>query len=212
MDMPDALSSAASGMRAQSLQLDVIAENIANASTVGYRAQRAVTGDFGGRLRTATVTDERQGPLRRTDVPTDLALVGPGYFAVATRNGVVHTRDGRMTVDADGYLCDAHGDHVLGSLGPARFPHGARVAADGRILVGDRAIDRLRIVQPHGATLARAGAAIRAGYLEDSGVDAIAEMSALVAAERNYEANQKAAQREDESLRRATTDVGVVRQ
>jgi flagellar basal body rod protein FlgG len=49
------------------------------------------------------------------------------------------------------------------------------------------------------------------GYLEDSGVDAISEMTALITAQRVYEANQKSAQRTDESLRRLVTDVPAVR-
>ena len=52
---------------------------------------------------------------------------------------------------------------------------------------------------------------MRAGYLEDSGVDPISEMTALVATERVYEANQKAAQQADGALRRAVVDVPAVR-
>ena len=52
---------------------------------------------------------------------------------------------------------------------------------------------------------------MHSGYLEDSTVDPIAEMTSLVATQRAYEANQKAAQRADESLRRAVTDVPAVR-
>ena len=211
MDTPDALASAAAGMQTQAFRLGVIAENLANASTVGYRARRAVANEFAGRLQTASVEVDGQGTLRRTDVPTDLALVGPGYFAVATRNGVEHTRDGRMSVDGQGYLCDASGNRVLGSLGPARFPPGAHIDETGRIIINGRPTDRLRIVFPSGSSLERAKALVRAGYLEDSSVDAIAQMTELVTAERAYEANQKAAQRADESLRRATNDVGVVR-
>jgi len=211
MNAPDALASAALGMRAQADRLDVIAENLANASTVGYRARRCAAQAFDGRLRSEILVSDSQGPLRRTDVPTDLALVGPGFFAVQTPGGVSHTRDGRLSVGPDGFLCDARGNHVLGSLGPARFPRGAHVEPDGRIVCGGRVVDRLRIVVPAGAGFERARAVVRAGFLEDSGVDPIAEMTELVAAERAYEANQKTAQRADESLRRAVTDVPAVR-
>ena len=211
MDTPDALNYAATGMQAQSFALDVIAENLANASTIGYRARRPVADDFGGRLHAASSPPDEQGALRRTNVPTDLALVGPGYFAVATRNGVVHTRDGRMTVDPAGFLCDARGNPVLGRLGPARFPAGASVDRDGSIVAGGKVVDRLRIVFPNSTWLERARASVRAGFLEESSVDAIAQMTALVTVERTYEANQKVAERVDESLRRATSEVGVAR-
>jgi len=211
MDAPDALASAATGMQTQAARLDVIAENLANASTVGYRSQRAVSRSFAGRLSTFVVDDDARSALRKTGVPTDLALVGDGFFAIATRNGVVHTRDGRMAVDAQGFLCDARGDRVLGSLGPARFPKGARVDADGRIVASGRVVDRLRIVYPRGARLDRSRAVVHAGYLEESDVDAISQMTALVATERAYEANQKTVQCADESLRRAVIDVPTVR-
>jgi flagellar basal-body rod protein FlgF len=211
MQIPDALSSAAAGMKTQSARLDTIAENLSNASTAGYRSRRSVLTRFSERLQTATIATESQGPLRRTDVPTDLALLGPGYFAVASPHGVEYTRDGRMTLDADGYLCDARGNKVLGSLGPVRMPHGSLVHADGRIYANGRTIDRLRIVELDGTHVKRAAASVREGYLEDSGVDPIAEMTSLVATQRAYEADQKAAQRADDALKLAVTDVPAVR-
>jgi flagellar basal-body rod protein FlgF len=210
VDVPEALASAAAGMRAQSAKLDAIAENLANAGTVGYRARRAVLAGFAERLESTIVASTSQGGLRRTGVPTDLALVGPGAFAFAATSGVEYSRDGRLQVDPSGYLCDARGRRALGALGPARFPRGAHVDAEGRIVRGGLVLDRLRVVDER-HPLTRGAAQVRAGYLEDSGVDPIAEMTALVGAERAYEANQKSAQRADESLRRAVTDVPAVR-
>ena len=210
MQIPDALSSAAGGMRAQSAHLDAIAQDLANAATPGYRPRRAQPA-FGQRLAKATLDAQTQGALRRTDVTTDLALVGPGYFAIAGSRGVEYPRDGRMMLDAEGYLCDAHGRKVLGSLGGVRMPRGATIRPDGRIFSGGRAIDRLRIVELDAGVARRANASVRSGYLEDSGIDPIAEMTELVATERAYEANQKTAQAADESLKLAVTEVPAVR-
>jgi len=146
MDVPEALASAAAGMRAQSAKLDAIAENLANAGTVGYRPRRAVLAGFGERLESTIVASTSQGGLRRTGVPTDLALVGPGAFAFAAASGVEYSRDGRLQVDPSGYLCDARGRRALGALGPARFPRGAHVDSDGRIVRGGQVLDRLRVV------------------------------------------------------------------
>jgi flagellar basal body rod protein FlgG len=209
MQIPDALSSAASGMRAQSARLDEIAEDLANAGTPGYRARFGASAfgqDFANAGGAAV-----QGALRRTGVATDLALVGPGYFAVAGAQGVEYTRDGRMLTDAQGYLCDASGRRVLGSLGGVRLPHGASIRTDGSVVSGGRVVDRLRVVDFDGSVPKRAHASVRSGYLEDSGVNPIAEMTRLVAAERAYEADQKSAQAADESLRRAAIDVPAVR-
>ena len=208
MQIPDALSSAAAGMHAQSARLDAIAEDLANASTPGYRASHNAPA-FAQRFRSATA--HVQGALHRTGVTTDLALVGPGYFAIAGAHGVEYTRDGRMMLDAQGFLCDARGRRVLGSLGAVRMRHVAAIRPDGRIISGGHVIDRLRIVELHEGSVTRAPAAVRSGYLEDSGIDPIAEMTQLVATERAYEANQKSAQAADESLKRAVVDVPAVR-
>lgn len=226
MDAPDALSSAATGMRLQADRLDVIAQNLANVSTIGYQGKSFRGEGFDDRLGSAMARRERQGALRRTSVPTDLALVGRGYFAIATPDGVRYTRDGRFVASAGGCLTDARGNSVLGALGAARFPRGAHIEPDGRILANGRVVDRLRIASFAGSALtddgpylyaragavpARAAATVHAGYLEQSCVDAISEMTSLVAAERAYEANQKSAQRADETLRRTVVDVPAVR-
>jgi flagellar basal-body rod protein FlgF len=226
MDTPDALASAASGMRVQAAELDVIARNLANVSTSGYRAQTQAFSANGEAFNSHLGVSQSQGPLRHTGVPTDLALVGPGYFAVATPEGVRYTRDGRLAIDPRGYLRDASGNPVLGSMGPARFPHNARILDDGRIVVSREVVDRLRIVTfdapcsssdgnllaaPKDSVPKRSFANVRCGYLEDSGVDAISEMTLLIRAQRSFEANQKSLQETDESLRRLVTEVPAVR-
>jgi flagellar basal-body rod protein FlgF len=223
MDTPDALSCAAAGMRRQADRLDAIAGDLANASTVGYRASSSA---FAVSLNGAARDDAKQGALRRTGSSTDFALVGNGFFAVATPDGVRYTRDGRFTTGTDRSLTDARGHRVLGALGPVSFPSGAHIEPDGRVVHDGRVVDRLRIVDIRVQVDAAAGAYLRAaadavpqrgtatvhaGYVEESTVDPIAEMTSLVATQRAYEANQKAAQRADETLRRAVTDVPAVR-
>ncbi|HLW36856.1 MAG TPA: flagellar hook-basal body protein [Candidatus Eremiobacteraceae bacterium] len=224
MDAPDSLSSAAAGMRVQQNHLAAIAENLANANTPGFHARSHAAAGFEDGLRDSTSTSAAEGSVRRTDVDTDLALIGPGYFCVATPDGVRYTRDGRMARDPSGVLTDSHGHRVLGSLGPAHFPPSARIASDGRIMVGQKVIDRLRIADVESpiaansgyfsaptARVARASARVQQGYLEDSSVNAIAEMTALVATQRAFEANQKSVQRVDETLKRAANEISRVR-
>lgn len=225
MDAPDSLATAAAGMRLQAERLAVITHNLANVSTPGYHAERATGAQFGDELHTSISRSSDEGALRRTDVDTDLALVGAGYFAVAAPEGVRYTRDGHLTRDAAGFLSDTRGNRLLGALGPVRFPAGAAIDAQGHVKVGGRVVDRLRIVAlgnvtidgsgyaipEAGPPLARASARVQQRYLEDAGVDAIAEMSALIATQRAFEANQKTMQRLDETLKRATTEVGRAR-
>jgi flagellar basal-body rod protein FlgF len=220
MDAPDSLVFAAAGMRLQQARLDAIAANLANSNTPGYGALDTGA-EFSASLGAARNT---QGSLRPTGVATDLALSGPGYFAVAAPDGVRYTRDGRLSATGE-TLCDVKGHALLGSLGPVRFPHGATVESDGRVIASGRVIDRLRIVDigsgasldsdgycspVNAAEIRRSPAQVRSGFLEDSGVNPLLEMTALVSAQRAFEADQKTAQRADETLRRAVTDVPAV--
>ena len=227
MDAADSLTTAAEGMRVQAESLGVIAQNLANVSTAGFRSREAAFTGFQHELQTRIALSTAQSPLRHTGVTTDLALSGPGFFAVAAADGVRYTRDGRMSVDAQGLLTDARGNRVLGSLGPIAFPHGASVATDGRVMVEGSVRDRLRIVSfskpceaedadgllraPSGCVPERSSATVHAGYLEDSGVDAISQMTAIIAAQRAYEANEKAVAATDERMRRLVTDVPTLR-
>lgn len=225
MDMPDALTSAAAGMRLQADRLDCIAQDLANASTIAYQGRRWPSPTFSASLGSASESARRQGALRRTGVPTDLALVGPGYFAVATPDGVRYSRDGRLSITSDGSLADIRGNKLLGALGPVHFPHGSRLEPSGRVIVDGRVVDTLRLVSlpstdvvadgPYASAnsvpVKAASTTVHTGYLEESTVDPIAEMTALVGAQRAYEANEKSAQRADETLRRAVTDVPAVR-
>ncbi|HEY8530819.1 MAG TPA: flagellar hook-basal body protein, partial [Limnochorda sp.] len=75
-----------------------------------------------------TFTSFRQGPLRDTGNPLDLALEGPGFFAVETPGGVRYTRAGSFRLDAEGYLADQTGNRVLGVDGPIQVGQAATVA------------------------------------------------------------------------------------
>src|ERR671932_596342 len=95
---------AASGMLAESIRQDQLANDLANASTPGYKADR-------------TVTDWAPAPIEQTDQPLDLAIDGEGFFAVRTPQGVRYTRNGQFTTDARGLLLTAQGDEVLSQNG-----------------------------------------------------------------------------------------------
>lgn len=122
---------------------DVIANNLANVNTSGYKADRVVNetfstlflqnlqngrplGDLAMGTRVAgVVTDFSQGPLRASQNALDIALVGDGFFVVETPQGQAYTRTGQLSRTADGYLVTQRGDFLLDINGQ-------------RIFVGDR--------------------------------------------------------------------------
>lgn len=132
--MPYGLYVSAEGAAAQSKRLEVIANNLANVNTVGFKRDLALfqaryaeatergqdapgSGSMndlgGGIMMRATATDFGQGPLRETKVPTDLAISGPGFFQVRRGNERLLTRAGNFSLQPDGSLVTQDGFPVL---------------------------------------------------------------------------------------------------
>src|SRR3954454_23880829 len=137
---------AASGMLSEMVRQDQIANDLANASTPGYKSDRATTRSFGDILLANSVTGQTVGPLglgsqidrivtdttpaplRETGEPLDFAVVGEGWFGVQTPQGTRYTRNGQFALSPQGTLIDGMGNQVLGrSGGPVR------AAADGTV-------------------------------------------------------------------------------
>lgn len=170
--MSDGIYAALSGAIAQQRSLDVVANNVANASTHGYRGDRVAfrqelaSASSGGpapdALRFVSVsqvsTDTTQGALQETGNTFDVALQGEeGHFVVETPNGFRYTRAGSFTTDAEGVLQTQDGHRVMGvPEDPARIrpvelriPPDATdvaIAADGTVSTADGVLGQLRIV------------------------------------------------------------------
>jgi flagellar basal-body rod protein FlgF len=126
-------------------QLDVVANNVANASTPAFKAERMIFaeylggqgGDGGRRLSfvhdVGTERDTRQGALTQTGNPLDVAIQGDGYFTVQTPLGPRYTRNGRWQLDAQGQLVTPQGYALLGEgEQPIQIPQGAADLSIGR--------------------------------------------------------------------------------
>jgi flagellar basal-body rod protein FlgF len=220
---------AASGMLAEQVRQDQIANDLANSATPGYKADRTTQRSFGALLleNSATgavvgsqgtavtvdkvTTDFSPQPARDTGEPLDFAVVGEGFFAVQTSQGVRYTRNGQFTADAQGRLVTAQGEPVLGRSGQP-----IKVGSDGT--VDPRLLNVVALNNPAKAgdslvTGTPAGAAtgtVRSGALEGSGADATRSMVDMISSMRAFEAGQKVIQTIDETLAKAATQVGSV--
>ena len=163
-------------------QQDVVANNMANAATTGFRAQLANFRDapmnFGDGSSVNELTsrtfvlsstpgaDYTPGPISKTGNPLDVAITGPGWLSVQTADGdEAYTRAGNLHVDENGQLVNASNLPVLGTGGPISIPPDAQVSIgkDGTISVlsaGNQpdaiaTIDQLKLVNPDPATMVR---------------------------------------------------------
>jgi flagellar basal body rod protein FlgG len=171
--------------------LDMLANNLANVNTVGFKEQKAffialnlaLDGANAPQLDSAINTHAvlagsalnlTVGSLVETHRDLDLALVGNGFLAVETPAGVRYTRNGNLMTDARSVLCTSEGLPVLGEHGRIVLSPGkVDINEDGDILVGGARVDRLQLAAfddpasliPEGSSLlapARSGQAPKA--------------------------------------------------
>jgi len=156
---------ACAGLAAQTQALELVANNLANLGTAGYREQQATfrsllagggtvswnplntaINDFG--VLGGSRIDRASGSLTATGNPLDLAVAGNGFFVVQSAQGVAYTRNGGFHATPAGQLVTAQGDAVLGEQGPITLPNGTvAVSADGTLSVDGAVVDKLRVAE-----------------------------------------------------------------
>lgn len=175
MPRPTGLTSAAGALRYWERRQELVANNLANVSTDGFKGDRGFArlvgaGTVGESTAVQSAVDLRAGTLRETHNPLDVALQSDGFFVVQSpagqgAAGERWTRTGSFQMDANRQLIDADGSPVLGTAGPITVPPNTivSVGVDGTVHAtgpnGDRPIGQLRVERaPAGAALAHDGA------------------------------------------------------
>ncbi len=219
------------------IALDINANNIANASTPGYKADRAffVPQPQGARKGSATtsafdsirIVDFTAGSLQRTGNLLDLAIEGRGFFSIQGTDGEYYTKKGNFTLDKDRRLVTMGGLAVMGENGSIKLPPGrVEIGQEGEITVAGAVIARLKIsafadesklikIGDSNFRATEANLALKAenvkvhsGYLEMANVAVMKEMVEMIALHRRMELFQKAAQTIADLDKNATNRIG----
>jgi flagellar basal-body rod protein FlgF len=176
-------------------------------------------------------TNFEQGGLDKTDNPLHVALEGKGFFEFETDGGArVLSRAGNLSVNPEGYLVNPEGDRIMGDGGPINVAGGeVAISESGEVQVDNATVGNIRVLDVDDSTaLRKAGRsnywipegiepraavdfAVRQGYLESSNVNVIKEMVSMIISYRNYEADAKAVQAQDDSLEKLINNVGRTR-
>jgi flagellar basal-body rod protein FlgF len=138
--MENALLVGLSRQMALSHELDVVANNLANVDTTGFKADHLSFGEYlmprtgqadsgrGGRVSfvqdRAGWIDMSEGAIQQTGNPLDIAINGEGYLSVQTPRGIRYTRNGALQINATGQLVTEEGNQVVGDSGPITFQPG----------------------------------------------------------------------------------------
>jgi len=214
-------------------QLAVIANNIANANTTGFKAERIMfeSVPYKGRASetysfvqdNGIVRTLAEGRMRYTGNPLDVGITGKGFLEVQTPAGPRWTRNGSLRIDEEGRVVTAAGLPVVDDRDqPIRVDTAAgtpEIARDGTISTPQGQVGKLKLVrfereqemrkindtllvtaeEPKAADDAR----IQQGFLEDSNVEPVVEMTSMIDVSRSYQAVQKLVDAEHDRNRRA---------
>lgn len=217
-------------------EMQVVANNIANSSTTGFKTDRAVFAEFlvnagadapsismGGLAGHAF--EMSQGELKFTGGKFDLAIQGDGFFVLETEQGQRLTRAGHFQLSPESMLIDPTGARVLGAGGnEITIPEGATniaISADGTISADGELVDRVGVMQAEGVLerdsdtrftapgglIEAEGAAVVQGALEQSNVSPVLEVSRMIEVQRAYEAGQALLERDDQRINKLISAV-----
>jgi flagellar basal-body rod protein FlgF len=236
----DGLYVALSSQIALERRLNTIADNVANASTVGFRATGVrfedVVSGLGEKAVSFASTGDTylsaaSGSLRETGNPFDFAIKGEAWFGIETPAGTVMTRDGRFTMLETGQLVSIEGHPVLDAGGaPLQLdPRGGapEVGADGVIRQDGQLIGAIGLYEfnpgpnfvrygnsgvvpsgPPQPIVDRIDAGVAQGFVEESNVNPMLEMTRLIAVQRAFENTSALVRKSNETFSEAVRTLG----
>jgi|WetSurMetagenome_2_1015567.scaffolds.fasta_scaffold324336_1 flagellar basal-body rod protein FlgF len=223
---------------------DQIAHNLANTQTTGFKQsglfmktfQKFLSDDENRPFAQNEVKpdevyiDYREGPMVKTDSDLDVCIKGSGFLTVMTASGIQYTRNGNLSLNAEGLMITSDGSRVMGKDGFIKIDQEkgpVSISEQGDVIQQNEIRDRLRIADfkkpyrltregngffkplgPDNPVVSSQGYAIEQGFLEGSNVNAISNMVSMISAYRNFEADSKALQAQDETLDKAVNQVG----
>ena len=213
------LYTAYTGMINEQRRMDIMTNNLANATTAGYKMESSSRQSF----------DKVLG-IKIRDVAEAYNDHAIGQMSLGVKIGEVFTRDGNFRLTKDGHVTDVYGNQLRTESGVLQVPLDSEdisIGVDGTVSVNNQVIDKVKVVDFEnydyiekfgdnlyqtvaGATEKEAEAQVLQGYIEQSNVNSVREMVNLITITRAYEAGQKMIQSSDSIMDSAVNSVGRV--
>lgn len=238
--MENTLITALSRQTALRRQMDVVANNIANMNTVGFKQSRIQFNEYLKETSKddqlsltydrAVYRDTSNGGLTSTQNQLDVAIQGDGYFAVESDAGIHYTRNGRFRLDGDRNLITSSGHKVLSNGGqPINIPQNVtyiHIDKEAQITTNFGQLDKIKLVtfeneqdmEILGNNLLRTeqvemeaeGSTVHQYMVEESNVKPILEMTNMIEIMRSYQSTQKLIDSENERQQSAINKLAKV--
>lgn len=217
--MLEGIYKAARMLQTKERNFDIIAGNLANINSIGYKREIAFS-EYLDRFKDKNVkqlTDFSEGSYIETGSPLDLAVSGPVFFAVQSEDGLEFTKNGRFTISQSGEVVNQDGMPLATQGGVLNVMDAIfkkeksfSISESGEIKLGDRIVDKLLIVEFEDETILERTEGqrfkttednytyadesefkIMQGYLEESNVSPIMEMQMMMQLNKDFESTQK---------------------
>lgn len=217
--MQKGLENAAIAMRNKIQNIQIVANNLANVNTTGFKRSLSFSDVFEDEKINVNrkYTDFSEGAFVETKNPLNVAISGDAYFTVKTPDGDHLTKNGNFVVDNEGYLSTQDGHRVLGENGEINLQEelvdksgSLSISKNGEIKSAGEIVNVLRISEVEDMntlkksegqrffnedkqykTASSSSFEVHQGYLESSNTNAIVEMQAMIQLQKDYEASQK---------------------
>ncbi|WNO11348.1 flagellar hook basal-body protein [Teredinibacter sp. KSP-S5-2] len=233
--MSEQIMSLSQIMRARIDSMNSISQNITNVNTPGYKSIKSsidsssfnrMLNDSSSEIITTSKVDRSNGTLNVTNRPLDIAIIGDVWLGVKKSDKIYLSRNGSMTVNADGHLATKSGLPIIGENGPIELnnTHELNIMSDGTIIQNDENIGKITLYsieddsklipigdglyKPSGEISIASSYQIAQGALEQSNVDTGAEMVSLMETTRQIESVQRAIATYNELLNVGINQVG----
>ncbi len=200
-------------------KMDIIANNLANVNTEGFRQEKISFKTWIKEMYGVTPApikgDYSPGSLRETGREYDFAINGDAFFKISTAQGDRYIKNGSFNSDESGYLIDRNGNRVVGVSGEVKMINGKpdqefylvnfkNKEYLNQTSIGFEAFDSADISQISNMEVLQ-------GQLEGSNVDLINNLTEIMSTARNYSINSKLVTSQDEMLKKAVEEIGSLK-
>lgn len=217
--MIEGLNNASQAMKNKLMNIQIVANNLANVNTTGFKRTLAFSEVFDQEINSEpkVLTDFSEGTFVGTDNPLNAAIAGDAFFVIKTDQGEELTRNGDFTIDNQGFLVTKEGFRVLGQNGEINLQEDLidnsnrlKITKNGELKFDDKIINKLKIANvDEKINLIKAEGQrfytkdriyqlvdenkykIHQGYIEESNTNAILEMQSMIQLQKEYEAASK---------------------